>query len=72
MTDHTIEAHFVVDANTINAMQTLTEQTFHWTFHFRNYDITPEGYLHIKNFHPDFRDKLAAVLNDDKVEFLGK
>jgi len=64
MTDHAIQVNFNVDCNMLAGKEGLLQ-----THRFRNFDVTPEGHLVIKNFHPVFRDKLISVLMDEQVEF---
>jgi hypothetical protein len=36
---------------------------------FKNFAVTPEGYLIIKNFHPDFQKRLQDVLLNENQPF---
>jgi hypothetical protein len=67
MADHTIAVNFKVDAS--HAGNLAKPEPLRWTQHFRNFAITPEGHIIIKNFSDEFRDRLAAVLNDESVPF---
>lgn len=64
MVDHTIEVRFKGLPSGIAAPEPLN-----WTRHFKNFAMTPEGYIIIKNFHPEFRDRLQAVLMDEGLPF---
>lgn len=61
MTEHLITAHMKVEAATPSSLPRLR--------HFKNFSVTLEGNIVIKNFHPDFRDKLQAVLLDEDLPF---
>jgi hypothetical protein len=67
MTDHTMEAHFEVEGRarnlTANGMPRGMNQ------HFKNFSVTPEGQITIKNFSIEFRDKLQSVLMDENIPF---
>jgi|WetSurMetagenome_2_1015567.scaffolds.fasta_scaffold95290_3 hypothetical protein len=65
MTEHLVEAHFKVRADAI----TSNELPRGFTQHFKNFAVTPEGHIIIKNFSVEFRDKLQEVLMDEGVPF---
>jgi hypothetical protein len=74
MTEHVIEAHFQMS---LQALQDASEQDradqlpsgYLWTRHFRNFDMTPDGHIVIRNYSAEFRDKLREVLFDETVPF---
>jgi hypothetical protein len=65
MTDHTITAHFKVNARQADGLV----RPVQWTHFFKNFNIDPDGRITIKNFHPEFRDRLQAVLMDESLPF---
>jgi hypothetical protein len=65
MADHEIEAHFKVRADRL----TSNEMPRGLIQHFKNFSVTPEGHIIIKNFSMEFRDKLQEVLMDESVPF---
>lgn len=67
MAEHLIEAHFVFEGR----QGLLAENRIPYGFaqHFRNFSITPEGHIIIRNFSHEFRDKLQEVLFDEDVPF---
>jgi hypothetical protein len=66
-TDHTIEAHFKVDASQAGGL--VKPEPVQWTHFFKNFNMEPDGKITIKNFHPEFRDRLQAVLLDENLPF---
>lgn len=66
MIDHEIEANFRIRADSL----TSNELPRMFTQHFRNFAVTPEGHIIIKNFSVEFRDKLQDVLMDESTPFL--
>jgi hypothetical protein len=67
MTDHTIEAHFKVEGRARNL--TSNGQIRGMTQHFKNFDVTPDGHIVIRNFSVEFREKLQSVLMDESIPF---
>lgn len=67
MVDHTIEAHFTVEGRAKNL--TSNGQIRGMTQHFKNFDVTPDGHIVIRNFSVEFRDKLQSVLMDESIPF---
>ena len=65
MTEHTIGANFSVRAETL----TSNGQPRFLVQHFRNFAITPDGHIIVKNFSVEFRDKLQEVLMDEQIPF---
>ena len=59
MVMHDISAHFIVRPETGLLVNK----------EFRNFAVTPEGHIVIKNYSAHFRDKLLAVLGDDSIPF---
>jgi hypothetical protein len=67
MTDHTISAHFNVSAGQAGGI--VAPEPVQWTHFFKNFNLDPDGRINIKNFHPEFRDRLQAVLMDESLPF---
>lgn len=65
MTMHDFSARFIVSPELIEPMRPAPIATRH----FRNYAVTPEGHIIIKNWSADFRDRLTAVLGDDSIPY---
>lgn len=64
MADHTIAANFMVESGAARAPEALR-----WTHFFKNFNLDPDGRISIKNFHPEFRDRLQEVLMDESLPF---
>lgn len=62
--DHTIAANFRINATAPGAPDALR-----WTHFFKNFNLDPDGRIIIKNFHPEFRDRLQAILMDENLPF---
>jgi hypothetical protein len=67
MADHTIAAHFQVNASQADGL--VRPVPVQWTHFFKNFNLDPDGRITIKNFHPEFRDRLQAVLMDESLPF---
>lgn len=67
MTDHTISAHLKVNAAQLGGAA--EPDALKWTHFFKNFNLNPDGSITIKNFHPEFRDRIQEVLMDDSLPF---
>jgi hypothetical protein len=65
MADHLIEAHFKVRADRLTSNQQIRGMTQH----FKNFDVTPDGHIVIRNFSVEFREKLQSVLMDESIPY---
>jgi hypothetical protein len=63
MTDYTIEADFRIRADQLAS----NDMPRMMTHHFKNFSVTPEGHIIIKNFSVEFREKLQSVLMDESI-----
>jgi hypothetical protein len=65
MTDHTISASLSVRSCNLTSNGIPRSMTQH----FKNFSVTPEGHIIIRNFSSEFRDKIQDVLMDEDIPF---
>lgn len=65
MADHELKVDFKIDSKSLTANGLPRGMTQH----FKNFDVTPDGHIVVRNFSEEFRSKLQEVLMDESIPF---